>query len=154
MGWVYDAALRAEITARLGLDWVPVEPGEGQSDLTVVPGPIRDLFSERSEQVAAKLAELIGRWSEEHDGAEPDARTIADARAAGGHGESTWQDSTASPPRSSTSNGAARRSLPDSIPPRSPPLLHPFPDSSTSTPTRSWPTALQRVSEEMAAGCG
>jgi conjugative relaxase-like TrwC/TraI family protein len=77
MSWLYDAALRSEITARLGLDWARVEPGEGQSDLTVVPGPIRDLFSERSEQVAAKLAELIGRWSEEHDGAEPDARTIA-----------------------------------------------------------------------------
>jgi len=44
MSWVYDAALRCGITARLGLDWSPVEPGEGQSDLTVVPwvdqGPV------------------------------------------------------------------------------------------------------------------
>lgn len=35
------------------------------------------MFSKRTGQVDAKLAELISRWTTEHDGADPDARTIA-----------------------------------------------------------------------------
>lgn len=72
---VYDAGLRAELTARLGVDWV--ERGAGLFDLACVPEGVREEFSQRSEQVNAKLAELVRRWRDEHDGAEPDARTIA-----------------------------------------------------------------------------
>lgn len=77
LSWIYDAALRAELTARLGVAWEPIKPGEGQSDLVVVPERLRDLFSERSRQVEAKLAELLRRWIDEHDGDEPSPRTIA-----------------------------------------------------------------------------
>ena len=76
IGWIYDAALRTELTARLGVDWDPIEPGAGQADLIGVPSWLRDRFSERSEQVAAKLAELVHRWVDEHDGADPDARSL------------------------------------------------------------------------------
>jgi conjugative relaxase-like TrwC/TraI family protein len=77
ISWVYDAALRAEVTARLGLEWEAVAEGAGQADLTCVPAAVREVFSQRARQVEAKLAELIRRWSAEHDEAEPDARQIA-----------------------------------------------------------------------------
>ena len=77
MSWIYDAALRSELTARLGVDWEPLKAGDGQSDLVLVPERLRDLFSERSRQVDAKLAGLLRAWIDEHDGAEPDPRTIA-----------------------------------------------------------------------------
>jgi conjugative relaxase-like TrwC/TraI family protein len=76
IGWVYDAALRAELTARLGVEWRPNKEGR-LVDLAVVPEDLCTLFSERSAQVAAKLNELIGRWSAEHDGDDPDPPTIA-----------------------------------------------------------------------------
>jgi conjugative relaxase-like TrwC/TraI family protein len=76
IGWIYDAALRAELTRGLGVAWVGEE--ERPTDLAVVPEQLRALFSERSAQVEAKLAELIGRWSAEHDGEDPDPRTIAE----------------------------------------------------------------------------
>ncbi len=75
IGWIYDAALRAELTARLGVEWEPLVEG-GQADLEAIPDELRDLFSNRSVQVDEKLAELIERWSEENDGANPDPRTI------------------------------------------------------------------------------
>ena len=72
IGWIYDAALRTELTSRLGVAWGPV--AGGQADLTLrSPRACGTLFSQRTAQVEAKLAELIGRWSDEHDGAEPDA---------------------------------------------------------------------------------
>jgi conjugative relaxase-like TrwC/TraI family protein len=75
IGWVYDSALRAEMTARLGVDWV--ERDDAVFDLACVPDRVRDAFSERSVQVDAKLAELVRRWSVDHDGADPDPRTVA-----------------------------------------------------------------------------
>ncbi len=77
IGWVYDAALRAELTARLGVAWDPVPESLGQSDIAGVPEELRALFSKRSEQVEEKLAELLARWVDEHDGAEPDRYTVA-----------------------------------------------------------------------------
>ena len=75
IGWVYDAALRTELTARLGVAFGPVVGG--QADLVAVPTELREAFSQRSEQVEATLADYVRRWSDEHDSAEPDARTIA-----------------------------------------------------------------------------
>ena len=77
IGWVYDAALRAELTARLGVDWRPNKEGR-LVDLTAVPEDICNGFSERSAQVKAKLDELIARWSAENDGADPDPLTVAE----------------------------------------------------------------------------
>lgn len=75
IGWIYDAALRAELARRLGIGWEPTV--DGPSDMTCVPAPVRDVLSQRTGQVAGKLAELIHRWSADHDAADPDPRTIA-----------------------------------------------------------------------------
>jgi conjugative relaxase-like TrwC/TraI family protein len=75
IGWIYDAALRAELTGRLGVEWGPMMGG--QAELTVVPAEVRDRFSQRSAQVNAARDSLIAEWSAAHDGAEPDRRTIA-----------------------------------------------------------------------------
>jgi hypothetical protein len=75
IGWVYDAALRAELTERLGLAWGDL--AGGQAELTAIPERVRDLFSQRTVQVDAKRDELIERWRTEHDGASPDATDIA-----------------------------------------------------------------------------
>ena len=75
IGWVYDAALRSELTARLGVDWV--DRDDGVLDLACVPASMRETFSSRTPQVEARLAELIRAWTHDHDGTEPDPRTIA-----------------------------------------------------------------------------
>ncbi|MDP9426063.1 MAG: relaxase domain-containing protein, partial [Actinomycetota bacterium] len=74
ISWVYAAALRSELTGRLGVSWDPVS--EGHAEIEGVPQDLLKLFSQRSDQVEAKTAELIAAWVDEHDGAEPDARTI------------------------------------------------------------------------------
>lgn len=74
IGAVYDAALRAELTSRLGVSWVERSPGV--FDLACVPDVVREGFSKRSLQVDAKHAELIRRWSAEHDGRTPGAKVI------------------------------------------------------------------------------
>jgi len=74
IGAVYDAALRAELTSRLGVSWT--ERGPGVVDLDCVPDVVREGFSKRSTQVDAKHAELIRRWSDEHDGRTPSAKVI------------------------------------------------------------------------------
>lgn len=75
IGWIYDAALRAELAARLGVGWV--DRGDGVFDLACVPDGLREAFSSRTPQIEAKLAELVRAWSDDHDGTGPDARTIA-----------------------------------------------------------------------------
>jgi conjugative relaxase-like TrwC/TraI family protein len=75
IGWVYDAALRAELTARLGVTWGPVV--EGHADIAGVSDRLIAEFSQRTTQVDDKLRELIARWTADHDGAVPDPRTIA-----------------------------------------------------------------------------
>jgi conjugative relaxase-like TrwC/TraI family protein len=75
IGWIYDAALRSELTGRLGLSWTTAEGGT--PELAMVPEAVRREFSRRSAQVAAKRDELIERWSLDHLGTDPDPRTIA-----------------------------------------------------------------------------
>ncbi|MGH9154046.1 MAG: MobF family relaxase, partial [Acidimicrobiales bacterium] len=74
IGWVYAAALRCELTARLGLGWGPV--AEGHGDIAGVPERLVEEFSKRTEQVEARLGELVAEWVDAHHGAEPDARTL------------------------------------------------------------------------------
>ncbi|QYG93555.1 relaxase domain-containing protein [Iamia sp. SCSIO 61187] len=76
IGWVYDAALRSELTSRLGVAWKVI--AGGQADIDGIPTTLLGEFSRRSAQVDEALADLIGRWSVEHDGTDPDPRTIAD----------------------------------------------------------------------------
>ncbi len=76
IGWIYDAALRGELTTRLGVDWRPNKEGR-LVDLAAVPQDLCNVFSERSAQVEAKLNDLIARWSVENDRDEPDPYTVA-----------------------------------------------------------------------------
>lgn len=68
------AALRADLTGRLGLVWGPVT--EGHADIDGLPAPLVSEFSKRSEQMEARLAELIADWTDAHDGDEPDPCTL------------------------------------------------------------------------------
>ncbi len=74
IGWIYASALRTELTARLGVAWGPVS--EGHRDVNGIPASLLKEFSKRSEQVEARLAELVADWTDAHDGAEPDPRTL------------------------------------------------------------------------------
>ncbi|MGH9228424.1 MAG: relaxase domain-containing protein [Acidimicrobiales bacterium] len=55
---VYQAALRAELTARLGVEWTGVDR-HGQAELTGVPAGLRHRFSRRAAAVEARASELI-----------------------------------------------------------------------------------------------
>ncbi len=74
ISWVYASAVRSELSGRLGVSWGPVS--DGHAEIDGVPGDLLKLFSQRSQQVEAKTAELVAAWVDERDGAEPDARTI------------------------------------------------------------------------------
>jgi conjugative relaxase-like TrwC/TraI family protein len=76
IGWIYDAALRAELTARLGVGWDPCV--EGHADIARIGPDLRELFSKRSEQVRRLHATYIRQWVQNHDGADPSPRVIAD----------------------------------------------------------------------------
>ena len=54
-GYVYQAQLRHELTARLGVEWTPVH--DGLADLVGVDEDLIGLFSKRREQIEANLAE-------------------------------------------------------------------------------------------------
>jgi len=75
ISYLYAAALRTELTARLGLTWARVV--EGHAEAVDVPVGLLETFSKRAAQVEEALALRIARWVESHDGAEPDVRTIA-----------------------------------------------------------------------------
>ncbi|HUP68361.1 MAG TPA: MobF family relaxase [Acidimicrobiales bacterium] len=74
IGWVYAAALRTELSARLGVSWGQLR--EGHADIEGVPAELLDVFSQRHVQVDARMAELVAAWVDDHDGAEPDPRTL------------------------------------------------------------------------------
>ncbi len=74
IGWVYAAALRSELSARLGVSWGEVS--EGHADIDGVPAGLLKLFSQRNAQVEAKLAKSVAAWVDDHDGAEPGPRTL------------------------------------------------------------------------------
>jgi conjugative relaxase-like TrwC/TraI family protein len=75
IGWIYDAALRAELTRRLGVTWE--RSIEQPADMTCVPEAVREVLSQRSGQVKTKHEELVRRWRAEHGGVDPDRLTIA-----------------------------------------------------------------------------
>ncbi|MGQ0616143.1 MAG: MobF family relaxase [Acidimicrobiia bacterium] len=57
-GMVYQAALRVELTARLGVAWGEVDRN-GQAEIDGVPPAVRRLFSKRTSQVEPRAEELI-----------------------------------------------------------------------------------------------
>jgi conjugative relaxase-like TrwC/TraI family protein len=63
-GMVYQAALRAELTARLGVAWTPVDR-HGQAEIEGVPDALRRLFSQRRTMSEVRAAELLATRREE-----------------------------------------------------------------------------------------
>ena len=53
-GVAFQAALRDELTRRLGLSWLP--PVKDVAEVAGVPAPVLRLFSKRRDQIAAELA--------------------------------------------------------------------------------------------------
>ena len=74
IGWVYAAALRSELSGRLGVSWGEV--AEGHADIGGVPAALLKLFSQRNAQVEATLAKSVAAWVDDHDGGEPGPRTL------------------------------------------------------------------------------
>ncbi len=58
-GFVYQAALRAELTQRLGVAWGPVE--QGVAEVQGIDAELRTHFSRRSQEIAEHLKEHGGR---------------------------------------------------------------------------------------------
>ncbi len=71
-GLVYQAALRAELTARAGVAWEVSASGLG--DVVGVPAPLRRLFSQRSAAIARHLAAAGGRSDGRSDAPSPTRR--------------------------------------------------------------------------------
>src|SRR5712691_7321772 len=57
-GMLYNATLRVELSARLGVEWDPVDRN-GQADIRGVPRPLIDLFSKRRQDVERRGAQRI-----------------------------------------------------------------------------------------------
>jgi conjugative relaxase-like TrwC/TraI family protein len=71
LGALYQAALRAELTARLDVAWNPAV--KGQAEIAGVDERLLDSFSSRAEQIRRRLARKAARFSKEH-GREPSRR--------------------------------------------------------------------------------
>jgi conjugative relaxase-like TrwC/TraI family protein len=127
IGWIYAAALRAELTARLGVTWDPTT--NGHADISGIGPALRDVFSQRSVEVEAKLGEYVRRWADEHDGEEPSARTVAclqrsavlDSRPAKEHGRDA-EDLRGEWTERAAAAGFEPRSLPSAKPSRRVPV--------------------------------
>ena len=75
IGWVYQAAVRAELTTRLGVSWERL-PDSEMAEIAGVPAALRELFSQRTAQVSERFAHYVRTWMEAHDGAEPSPRLL------------------------------------------------------------------------------
>ncbi|MHB1911408.1 MAG: MobF family relaxase [Acidimicrobiales bacterium] len=75
IGWVYQAAVRAELTTRLGVSWERLPESE-MAEIAGVPSALRELFSQRSAQVSERFAHYVRTWMEANDGADPGPRML------------------------------------------------------------------------------
>ncbi|MGQ0615764.1 MAG: MobF family relaxase [Acidimicrobiia bacterium] len=96
-GMVYQAALRAELTARLGVAWTTVDRN-GQAEIEGVPVGLRRLYSQRRAAVEGRAAELITEWETRFErDLTPEERSraferaVLDTRDAKGHRAETDQ---------------------------------------------------------------
>ena len=64
LGYVFQAALRSELRARLGVEWQPTV--KGAADLAGIDRPVVEAYSTRSAQVEAAYAEILAQWREAH----------------------------------------------------------------------------------------
>ena len=62
LGAIYQAALRAELTERLGVAWGAVV--KGQAELVGVPEELTEAYSTRAEQVRERLARKLAAFAQ------------------------------------------------------------------------------------------
>ncbi|HZU72453.1 MAG TPA: MobF family relaxase [Acidimicrobiales bacterium] len=74
-GYVYQAALRAELISRLGVSWEPVADSD-IPEIAGIPEGLRECFSARAVQVEARFREYVRTWVADHDGADPSPATL------------------------------------------------------------------------------
>jgi TrwC relaxase len=74
LGSMYQAALRAELTGRLGVKWGPVV--KGQAEISGIPEPLMEAFSMRAQQARERLAEKLAAFVRER-GREPSTRELS-----------------------------------------------------------------------------
>lgn len=90
-GMVYQAALRAELTVRLGVEWTAVDRN-GQAEIAGVPLGLRRLYSQRRAAVEVRAAERIadseatlGRALTPHERRRAFEVAVLETRSAKGH---------------------------------------------------------------------
>ena len=57
LGGLYQSVLRAELTHRYGIAWAPIV--NGQAEIAGIPGELLEVFSKRTVQVDAALADTV-----------------------------------------------------------------------------------------------
>jgi conjugative relaxase-like TrwC/TraI family protein len=60
LGGLYQSVLRAELTHRYDITWGPI--ANGQAEITGIPGELLEVFSKRTAQVDAALADTIKQF--------------------------------------------------------------------------------------------
>ena len=97
-GMLYNATLRVELSARLGVAWEPVD-GNGQADIAGVPKDLIELFSKRRHHVERRAAQRIaslearlGRTLTSDERAEQYQRATYNTRPAKTHEDDTTLD--------------------------------------------------------------
>ncbi len=68
LGGLYQSVLRAELTHRYGVGWGPIE--HGQAEIAGMPPELLDVFSKRTAQVDAALADKITEFRD-REGRDP-----------------------------------------------------------------------------------
>jgi conjugative relaxase-like TrwC/TraI family protein len=70
----FGAHLRAEMTQRFGVEWVPRKDGDGQEIKGITRAQI-DAYSTRTQRIGGKTRDLVAAWTREH-GEEPNRRQL------------------------------------------------------------------------------
>ncbi|MGH9286721.1 MAG: MobF family relaxase [Acidimicrobiales bacterium] len=68
LGGLYQSVLRAELTHRYGVAWGPLD--NGQAEIAGIPSELLEVFSKRTGQVDAALADKVGEFRE-REGRDP-----------------------------------------------------------------------------------
>lgn len=117
-GYLYEAHLRRELTARLGVEWGPIK--NGIADIDGIDGAVRDHFSDRSKEIqehlddvgfrsgrAAEIATLATRKTKNTTLSGGSMRDVWDAKAA----EIGWDPTTLTDTLHRTSSRSAEVDL-------------------------------------------
>ena len=75
----FGAHLRSELTQRFGVEWQPRKDGDGFELKGITRAQI-ETYSTRTQRVDEKAAILAAKWTQQHNGQEPDRRQLLHIR--------------------------------------------------------------------------